>query len=255
MHGLALIDQWTIANKRSNSVLRSEDGGLSWKKVLEVGSPLYSVTLLSTGIGFATPRWLNIYKTEDGGLSWKKIENDQEGINYIFLIDDNNGWAYGGGGIWKTVDAGNNWNNTIDGKEVIDLYTSWFTDEATGWIVGTDRQIWHMVDGKTWAKINLFSPSPKDSCDEYIGHYGVCFLNKQVGWITGSDGSILFTEDKGENWKIINLNFTLLVIRFFDNGRGLAISSSSEVMLTTDGGKNWKCVLHNSVGKDKKNIQ
>ncbi len=78
------------------------------------------------------------------------------------------------------------------------------------------------------------------------------FVDENTGWIGGSRGTFLFTNDGGENWQQTAkfTDDTILQIFFKDNETGwllcerdifnLGPRSPSYLMKTNDGGKNWE---------------
>lgn len=94
--------------------------------------------------------------------------------------------------------------------------------------------------------------------------HDIFFLNENMGWIAGSNGELIRTEDGGRTW-LRDKKFTDDTIRkvhFFDKTNGLLLcerdvftlgSDSPSYLLTTeDGGKTWKTV--NFTGSDRKRI-
>ena len=73
------------------------------------------------------------------------------------------------------------------------------------------------------------------------------FVNENVGWIGGSNGILLKTNDSGENWNSIKVNesWDLNQIDFINDSLGWAIGSSftsltnTIIIKTADGGYNW----------------
>src|SRR3990172_350030 len=73
----------------------------------------------------------------------------------------------------------------------------------------------------------------------------VDFVNENVGWLAGSNGLLLKTEDGGQEWLPIKMNehWTITVIDFLNDSIGWAIgqdeTGQSMILKTDDGGHSW----------------
>jgi photosystem II stability/assembly factor-like uncharacterized protein len=70
---------------------------------------------------------------------------------------------------------------------------------------------------------------------------GICFVNAEIGWVSGSGGMILHTTDGGGTWvrQKSGTASSLVQIRFRDITTGWAMSDVGEMLVTTDGGFDW----------------
>ena len=101
--GWILCDRWTT-KRRSNSILATQDGGHTWREVLEMPTPIFALNFLSENLGYVSSRWQPLQKTIDGGKSWTPLDGI-EGLNYVYFLDEKKGWGYGGA-VWQTNDGG-----------------------------------------------------------------------------------------------------------------------------------------------------
>lgn len=69
----------------------------------------------------------------------------------------------------------------------------------------------------------------------------VKFVTPQKGWVAGEHGTILYTEDGGENWEAqeSGTEEDLKSISFVNEKSGWAVGNGGVVIHTEDGGKNW----------------
>lgn len=77
------------------------------------------------------------------------------------------------------------------------------------------------------------------------------FLSEQKGWVVGTDGLIMFTEDGGETWDIQHSNDdeSFWSIFFIDDNKGWVVGWSS-IYHTTNAGKTWEYQNHPSIMGD-----
>jgi len=74
------------------------------------------------------------------------------------------------------------------------------------------------------------------------------FISEQKGWVVGTDGLIMFTEDGGETWDIQHSNDdeSFWSIFFIDDNEGWVVGWSS-IYHTTNSGETWEYQNHPSV--------
>jgi len=220
-------------------ILKTEDGGRSWKLQLTqavvygvnydiVAYDKKSVCVIIGGM---------IYRTEDGGKNWILVESPRKDFSaeHIFFADKGNGWVTGvvksenssekdssdsttsqqaenytvyvflttdGGESWTqqfSKDCGTEWNSTIGIS---------FADNKNGWFLicnyGTfDGELYHTTNGGSdWEMIGGITV-----CRPYA--QGVEAVTPKILWIplhSGAgpiEGGLLYSEDSGKNFTFI----------------------------------------------------
>ena len=72
------------------------------------------------------------------------------------------------------------------------LYSVFFTDASTGWVVGEFGNVLHTVDaGQNWIE---------QSSGTNVDLWSVHFVDASTGWAVGEGGTILHATDGGSNW-------------------------------------------------------
>ncbi len=134
---------------------------------------------------------------------------------------------------------------TISGQKVSNLRAMYFINKDTGWVVGdaiTESQILKTIDGgNTWALQKSNSFNKLDN---------VFFINQDIGFATGDNGSFLRTIDGGNKWTT-NSNPpggkpSYLSKFYFINDQIGFYTSTYSVFKTIDSGDSWYPVLQNS---------
>ena len=74
----------------------------------------------------------------------------------------------------------------------------------------------------------------------------VFFINDSIGWVVGSDGTILKTTNAGLSWAIQNssTNQDIHTVVFFDSLNGRAFTEE-KVLTSSNGGNNWSILNNN----------
>lgn len=140
-------------------LIKTEDGGLTWKRLVNSPNHLSSIKFLDANEGFVGSRNL-IYKTSDGGLTWGEttLDNGRTITDFDFISPEV-GFAIGsdlgiiltfGSGnqhfssISKTIDGGDSWN-TISNFGF--FYSLDFLSEEVGYISGGRNLIMKTENG------------------------------------------------------------------------------------------------------------
>ena len=127
-------------------VLRSTDGGNTWKNKGIIGDFFKDIYFPTPQVGYAVGHSGSIIKTTDAGNSWNfirngdKISTSNELFRAVFFTTENKGYIVGDRGLfWKTENGGDDWKVAEDMPDV-DLYDI-FVANGTGFIVGKSGRI------------------------------------------------------------------------------------------------------------------
>jgi photosystem II stability/assembly factor-like uncharacterized protein len=201
---------WVVAHLKSSAViLRTDDGGRSWKATFRAPfrrSSFHHIWFVDGKRGWAVGEAEDagvhggiIYGTKDGGRTWGlqyKGEGEESSVHEVTFSDASNGWAVGGKAVLRTSNGGATWQRQRMPEESyffgVDVLSR---DEA--WVVGSGGRILHTLDGgASWSRSKL----PPEYEDHWLN--SVKFINTKQGWVAGNDGAIFFTEDGGGAWRL-----------------------------------------------------
>lgn len=245
--GVHFIDDkngWIVGNFGLG--LKTEDGGLGWKKKSFSEEAFLKDVHFVGQKGWVVGERGAILHTDDGGENWKKQNASGQSLLSVFFIDENRGFTVGGDGtILRTEDAGTTWQSVDLGWDIlisdellelgvvsINLYDIFFITDTLGWIVGDSGTVLRTTDGgKQWTVTNMgASPSL----------FSVCFMNEQEGVAVGSHGFCLKTNDGGQSWEKFKIGTenSLYSVAFYKE-YGVAVGDLATVVQTLDGGKTW----------------
>ena len=125
------------------------------------------------------------------------------------------------------------WTNQNPVPDGNDLWCTFFVDDNTGWIVGSDGFI------KKTSNAGIDWVQQKSNTSLMLK--SVQFVNKNSGWICGESGLTLKTTDGGQNWFNQTSGTTehLTSIDFYDLNTGYIVGLSGTILKTTNGGSAW----------------
>jgi photosystem II stability/assembly factor-like uncharacterized protein len=275
-----------VAVGRYSTVIRSEDGGLTWAQ-----SPSFSqlpvtehenltdLQFIDQDTGYAVGWFGSIIRTADGGRSWENVNNIFNSLRTVNFFDAQHGFI-AGSGIFRTMDGGQNWQqfkSNDDGNTWSATYEPGaisspscqaiaFGSPEVGIIVRShdenalfNSSILRTTDaGVTWSKVAISAAD--------IGQVSLadaCFANPQTAYAVGnhleSGSVILRSTDSGATWSATRLQVVrnLRAVHFVNDQIGFAVGSfgsgsidtGSCVVKTTDGGASWHRVAFETEGQ------
>ncbi len=171
----------------------------------------------------------------------------------ITFSDPDHGWIVNlDGQIWRTSDAGETWEKTVDNGFTHRFRSVAFADTLTGWagsLFDENSVLFETKDGgQTWADITsrIANPRPVGICGMWAVNDSVVY---GVGAFFGSP-RVIKSIDGGLTWTSTDLSgqVALLVDVYFKDelegiiigGSQLGVGSESIILRTTDGGKSWQ---------------
>lgn len=172
---------------------------------------------------------------------WDRLDNlIISGLNSVYFLNSNYGWSVGNqGAILTTQDGGESWSAQSIGRSTslqavifADMQNGWLLENITGYN-GVGRIHHTNNGGSSW--------SQQYQGTAYTYLYGLSFLNENRGWVVGSKGVILYTDDGGVSWVSQTSNTTaqLNSVQFVDDNTGWIVGDNGVILHTTNGGGIW----------------
>ncbi|MBX5449333.1 MAG: hypothetical protein IRZ24_04635 [Thermogemmatispora sp.] len=185
-------DNTLLAGTLANGVLRSSDGGRTWRNV-SFGLQSQEITDLlwldRLTVLAATDE--GVYRSRDGGRGWRRVLESSEGVVEALTRFPSGGVlaVLESGALLQANAEGEGWQPlpAVDGLEGVQPL-SLFTSEAGTLLLGTQRGLLRSTDGGShWQTVD---GRPVHICRQGQGRL-----------YAGSDGGVLVSEDDGQHWR------------------------------------------------------
>jgi len=215
---------------------KTMDGGDTWVKQTNNGDGLLSsVNFINPTVGYAVGDVL--YKSIDGGSSWSPVATcPVVNPQYVHFTSPDTGFVSNYSGIWRSIDAGVNWQYTTGTNSGDQLSSISFPGKDTGYVVGDYWKILRTINGgNTWT----YQTAP--TSPGYYDLKSCFFLNNDLGYAVGTNGVILKTINAGVNWNVITSGTIeqLNDIFFVSTSTGYIFGNNGLILKTTNGGTVW----------------
>ena len=267
----AVSDRVVWASGSNGTIIRTDDGGASWKGLTVPGAESLdfrdidavdakTAYVLSIGAGDAS----RIYKTTDAGATWILQYRNQEPNAFFDAMafrDPRTGFAFsdsvsGRLVVIRTIDGGATWTPVTSGLppalEGEGAYAASGSNVAVHgrsvWIATTaSRVIRTTDDGRTWSAAATAIPTGTSA-----GIFSIAFEDGKRGIVVGGDykkeneavDNAAVSNDGGASWSLVRgLSGFRSAVTFLPSRRGAAIAvGPSGADYSTDGGHTWRTI-------------
>jgi len=236
-NSVSIIDENNIMLSDQNNLLKSNDGGVSWKRLSIPNDRVLKIFFTSSLVGYAACWRGTMLKTIDGGENWYTTASTNSQPSDFFtvhFVNENIGFAsQEHRDMFKTIDGGETWAEIEGIHEAI--YSIHFLDENIGYVAGDYGSIFKTIDGgSTWTGMGIQNPNEPNAPFK-----GIIFNDVNVGFATGNLGRIIKTTDGGNSWTQNSPTYRdFNEIKVFESGVGFA-RARKDFYKTTDFGDNW----------------
>jgi photosystem II stability/assembly factor-like uncharacterized protein len=218
-----------------------------------VTEDLKDVQFLDAQLGFVVGHGNTILRTTDGGQTWKRLLPPKPvELRQVFFVSPKVGWVCTSlvGTILHTTDGGDSWAVVkLPGPEGVfsPRGNNFGSQTAVGnryWLLywGQGTRLQYTDDtGKEWKEIKLPFKFP----DAAGASISFADLNHGcVAWKGQTEARCAFTRDGGQTWTVVELDKTqasgnYMMVRSADAQTAFALPHAGTIHATTDGGKTW----------------
>ena len=168
------------------------------------------------------------------GWFWQNPTLSEPSLTSVFFIDSLTGWTLGSRKIFKTTNAGEDWEKIYESDNCW-LISVFFVDKNTGWAVGGsstgDAIIIKTTDGgEGWTTQFAGGESVFES---------VFFINEKIGWVAGLYGTSKKTTDGGQTWNDVYVGSSSHLFSLVFSDINIGWVSGLKILKTTNSGTSW----------------
>lgn len=235
---------------------------------------LRGISAVNHRVAWASGSGSTVLRTEDGGTSWKKISVTSDKLDFrdIDAIDEKTTYVMSIGNgdasrIYKTTDGGATWRlqfRNEDPKVFLDAMSFWDVDH--GLVIGDsiDRQFYILMTsdgGQHWTRVppDKLPPSQDNEGAFAASGTNIAVYGRNYAWIglgAAAHARVLRTSDGGRSWKVFETPIKsgqssgIFSICFRDASHGVIVGGDYQkekeavdnLAITSDGGQTWKIV-------------
>ena len=239
-----------------------------------VTARLRGVSAVNERVAWASGSGATVLRTSDGGATWKKLTVTTEPLDFrdIDAIDPQTAYvlSIGKGAesrIYKTKDAGATWTMQLksdDEKVFLDAMSFWDANHGIVFGDSVDGQLYILTTdngGRTWPRVPAASLPPALEKEGAFAASGtnIALFGRTHAWIgtgAGARARVLRTADRGRSWQVADTPLAagpttgIFSIAFRDAKHGVVVGGDyrkeqdavDNVAVTSDGGVTWKLV-------------
>ncbi|HEV2827772.1 MAG TPA: hypothetical protein VGW76_09210 [Pyrinomonadaceae bacterium] len=236
-----------------------------------VTARLRGVSTVSDRVAWTSGADSTVLRTTDGGASWKKLKVTTDALDFrdIDAVDARTAYVLSIGNgpasrIYKTTDAGASWTlqfKNDDPKAFYDAMSFWDRNHGVVFGDSIDGQFCIMTTengGRTWVRVPASALPPALENEGAFAASGtnIAVFGKSHAWIgtgAGAKARVLRTEDRGRTWKIAvtpliaGASAGIFSVAFRDAKHGVVVGGDyrkeneavDNLAVTSDGGVTW----------------
>jgi len=261
-----------ILASAGNASMHSADAPQSMLQTSGVTARLRGVSAVSDRVVWASGSDGTVLRTTDGGATWKKLTVTTDALDFrdIDAVDARTAYALSIGNgtasrIYKTTDAGATWTlqfKNDDPKAFYDAMSFW--DRDHGIVVGDSIDGKFCIrttanGGRSWVRVPASALPPALENEGAFAASGtnIAMFGKGHAWIAtgaGAKARVLRTFNRGRTWTIAETPLVagpsagIFSIAFRDSKHGVVVGGDykkeneavDNLALTDDGGVTWK---------------
>lgn len=237
-----------FASSTLDGVYRSDDGGLTWKRLVRGLAEQTVKSLIANDVEIYAGTTAGVYRSTNDGELWQPVSTGLTGA-VVTAIKEIRGFLLAGtlgSGIFRSSDNGVTWqlaNNGLSARSLFNfvsragvVYTTSFDTYSPG-----DRIIpgvYRSADnGLTWSRVLEDSIGLSNNRHSFFG-----LINSERGLYAGADAGHVWQSPNGFSWRLLKIPQANTPVTAITEGIGVSIfaaTSGNGVFRSDDDGVTW----------------
>lgn len=237
LFGVEMLDaSVAVAVGPDGVILRTTDGGSSWKLVPSgTQNVLRRIRFHSPTLAVISANDGEMLKSTDAGATWAPLQTGTtKGLYDVHFFDENRWLAIGQGAyVTETTDGGATWKQKASG---INNWNEIAFRGSFGLMAGNKGDINVSTNGgASWTKRS----SPDD-----LELRSVCILDDSTAVMSGINGTLIKTTNKGRNWKLVYASIPMASnrvssVRSLTRDHLVAVAYGGVIIESWNAGETW----------------
>ncbi|MBL0176326.1 MAG: hypothetical protein IPP94_13855 [Ignavibacteria bacterium] len=250
VNDIVMIDEgWVIAACENGTVMRSGDGGRTWRSASIGHENLERLTLLGHGTILMTAENSRMYRSTNLGMNWTLVYDDAQSTSYsdIATVDDTTAIVkFNNASIVMTRDGGLTWTPIAVPVQIGFWMRAIAVQSPARWYIIGDRLVYRTMDaGESWEA---------DSSYTARGLIRLVWIDSLYGYQL-REGQVLQTRDGGVTWQEMNLygfDSNVSIVAGPRLGSSVYCLSDGNIVVnkSSDGGRTWDISLTGAAFKE-----
>jgi photosystem II stability/assembly factor-like uncharacterized protein len=239
-----------------------------------VTARLRGISAVSDQVAWASGSGGTVLRTADGGATWKKLRVTPDVVDFrdIDALDEKSAYVLSigngpGSRIYKTIDAGTTWTEQYRGddqKVFLDAMSFWDVDHGVVMGDSIDGQFFILTTGnggRAWMRVSAAQLPPALANEGAFAASGtnIAVVGKTDAWVgtgTAAKARVLRTRDRGRTWIVTETPLAagpsagIYSVAFRDAQHGVIVGGDyarekeavDNLAITSDAGVTWTLV-------------
>ena len=242
LHAIAMLTPSRALAAGEDGIALSDDGGLTWRSILPLGSSVQFDDIHGIGDNAAAVGDNLLFVSTDGGETWTPADiPSTEDLEMVAFASQNIAVCQARDGtLFRTTNGGANWSTVGTANLPANVIDIEFASSTTGVAVSSFEWYRTVDGGQSWTEIPRAAANASSPAGAPV--IGLSFVTNTFGIIMSAAGQTVETTNAGESWgnlTAIPFNTPAASMVAVSETNWVAVGRSGFLAQTFNAGQNW----------------